>query len=129
MQVETVAAASAIDTAPFVGTWLSTNRGTHGIAKLVVRREADGLHVRAFGVGLASLCDWGDVTANVFADSMTSTIGHAFHAVFDVGFKETVLQAKVKKGVLVVANFNRFTDGSRRTNYFSREFFYREVAQ
>lgn len=119
---------AVIDAAPFVGCWLSTNRGTQGIAKLVVRADADGLRVQAFGASAPSLIEWGEAKAAVFADSTTSTAGHAFRAVYDLGFKETILQAKVKKGVLVVANFNRFTDGSRRANYFSREFFYRAPA-
>jgi len=118
----------AVDAAPFIGTWLSTNRDTQGIAKLVVRLDHDGLRMCAFGVGVSSLCEWGEVEAQVFADSAISRMGHAFRAVVDLGFKETILQAKVKKGVLVVANFNRFKDGSRRASYFSREFFYREVS-
>jgi hypothetical protein len=126
-RVEAETPVRALDTARFIGTWLSTNRDTQGIAKLVVRRDHDGLRVRAFGMGVASLCEWGEAEGQVFADSITSTMGHAFRAVYDLGFKETILQAKVKKGVLVVANFNRFKDGSRRASYFSREFFYREV--
>ena len=81
--------------------------------------------MRAFGACALSLYDWGEVRATVFADGPDSTQGHAFIARFDLGFKETSLQAKVKKGVLVVANFNRFKDGSGRANFFSREFFYR----
>jgi hypothetical protein len=64
----------------------------------------------------------------VFTDGATSSTSLAFRAFYDLGFKETILQAKVKKGVLVVANFNRFKDGSGRANYFSREFFYRAPA-
>jgi hypothetical protein len=115
----------SIDTTPFIGSWLSTNTGTQGIAKLVVRGDHRGLHVRGFGACVPSLCEWGEAKADVFAESAGSNAGLAFRAVFDFGFKETVLQAKVKKGVLVVANFNRFKDGSRRASYFSREFFYR----
>jgi len=117
-----------IDIAPFVGCWISTNRSTQGIAKLVVRSDGGGLRVQAFGACTPSLREWGEVDAAVFADGTTSTAGHAFRAFYDLGFKETILQAKVKKGVLVVANFNRFKDGSRRANYFSREFFYRAPA-
>jgi hypothetical protein len=114
-----------VDVAPFIGCWLSTNKGTQGIARLIVAHDETGLRVRAFGAGVPSLHEWGEVKAVVFADSATSNVGRAFRAFYDLGFKETILQAKVKKGVLVVANFNRFTDGSRRASYFSREFFYR----
>jgi len=116
---------SSVDVTPFIGSWLSTNKDTQGIAKLIVGSHHDGLRVQAFGVGAPSLCEWGEVEGAVFADSATSKVGHAFRAVYDFGFKETILQAKVKKGVLVVANFNRFKDSSRRASYFSREFFYR----
>ena len=78
--------------------------------------------MQAFGANAPALCEWGEVTGTVFSDDVASTTGLAFRAFYDFGFKETILQAKVKKGVLVVANFNRFKDGSRRANYFSREF-------
>ena len=119
----------AVDTAPFVGCWLSTNKNTQGIAKLVVIGDGDDLRVQAFGANTPAPCEWGEVTGTVFSDGAASTTGLAFRAFYDFGFKETVLQAKVKKGVLVVANFNRFKDGSRRASYFSREFFYRAPAQ
>jgi hypothetical protein len=121
-----------VDTTPFIGCWLSTNRDTQGIAKLVVHADDRGdghdLLVQAFGADVPTLCEWGEVKGVVFADGPASHTGLAFRAFYDFGFKETIVQAKVKKGVLVVANFNRFKDGSRRANYFSREFFYRPVA-
>ena len=114
-----------VATTPFIGCWLSTNRDTQGIAKLVVHGDGHDLLVQAFGADAPSLCGWGEVKGVVFADGPASNTGLAFRAFYDFGFKETILQAKVKKGVLVVANFNRFKDGSRRASYFSREFFYR----
>ena len=117
-----------VDTAPFIGCWVSTNKQTQGIARLVVDGDGDGLRVQAFGAASPSLIAWGEEKATVFADGVASTTGLAFRAVYNLGFKETILQAKVKKGVLVVANFNRFTDGSGRASYFSREFFYRAPA-
>jgi hypothetical protein len=117
-----------VENSPFVGAWLSTNSETRGIAKLTISDGDRGLVIRAFGAYGSSLCDWGEAVGAVFADGPASTKGLAFAASYDFGFKETTLQAKVKKGVLVVANFNRFKDGSNRSNYFSREFFYRDPA-
>jgi hypothetical protein len=121
-------AANRVDTAPFIGDWVSTNQQTQGIARIVVVGDGDQLRVQAFGASTPAPLAWGDVNAAVFADGADSTTGLAFRACYDLGFKETILQAKVKKGVLVVANFNRFKDGSRRASYFSREFFYRAPA-
>lgn len=119
----------SIDPSPFVGDWLSTNSNTRGIARLVISADDDGLMTHGFGACAPSACDWGEARSSVFADGVSSKRGLAFSALFDFGFKETWLQAKVKKGVLVVANLNRFNDGSARANYFSREFFYRVRAK
>ena len=91
------AARSAVDTAPFIGCWISTNKNTQGIAKLVVHADGDDLRVQAFGASAPSLFAWGEVKGSVFAESATSTTGLAFRAFYDLGFKETILQAKVKK--------------------------------
>jgi hypothetical protein len=123
--LEGPAPAGSIDPSAFVGDWISTNSNTRGIARLVVNADDDGLIINGFGACAPSSCDWGQARGSVFADGVSSKRGLAFSALYDFGFKETWLQAKVKKGVLVVANLNRFNDGSGRANYFSREFFYR----
>lgn len=119
--------AGSVDVTPFLGDWLSTNSDTRGIARLTIAGDDDGLNIHGFGACPPSFSDWSETRGRVFADGVTSKKGLAFSALYDFGFKETYLQAKVKKGVLVVANLNRFTDGSNRSNYFSREFFYRKM--
>lgn len=118
----------SVDPTPFLGDWLSTNSATRGIARLKVAGDDDGLIIHGFGACPPSLVDWSTARGKVFADGVTSKRGLAFNALYDFGFKETYLQAKVKKGVLVVANLNKFKDDSGRSNYFSREFFYRAPA-
>jgi hypothetical protein len=109
----------------FCGDWIGTNTSTRGIARISIRAEDRGLSVRAFGAGEHELNDWGTVLAEVFAEGASATRVRAFRAFYDFGFLETWLQAKTEKGVLVIASFNRFKDQSGRSNYFSREFFYR----
>ena len=115
----------SVDPSPFLGDWLTTNSATRGIARLAITADDDGLIIHGFGACPPSLVDWQEARGIIFADGVTSKKGLAFSAVYDFRFKETYLQAKVKKGVLVVANLNRFKDGSARSSYFSREFFYR----
>jgi hypothetical protein len=115
----------SIDASPFVGTWVTTNSSTRGMVKLEITAVEDGLSVHAYGACHPEPCDWGTAKASLFADGIDSATGLAFSASYDFGFMETDLQAKIKKGVLVVAGFNRFKDDSGRSNYFSREFFYR----
>ncbi|MGH9898532.1 MAG: hypothetical protein ACRD4L_06755 [Pyrinomonadaceae bacterium] len=115
---------AAIDLSQFVGSWMTANSKTRGIVRINVTTDDDELKVHAFGACSPSPCDWGQTSGTVFSDGINSTKGLAFSAVYDFGFMETHLQAKVKKGVLVVASFNKFKDDSGRSNYFSREFFY-----
>ncbi|HEU4388484.1 MAG TPA: hypothetical protein VFV34_11850 [Blastocatellia bacterium] len=114
-----------IDPSIYAGTWLTTNSETRGIVKMIVEPRGGHLMVRTFGACSPEPCDWGETVGVVFADGALSAKALAFSASYDFGFMETHLQAKIKKGVLVVAGFNSFKDDSGRSNYFSREFFYR----
>jgi len=118
-----VRSSSALDTAALEGTWLNTNAASRGIPRFEIAAGAP-LTVRAFGAGGH---DWGRVEAEVFTDSMTSSEAMAFNAVVDLGYVDVHLQANIKGGVLVVATFNRFKDGSGRSSYFMREFYWRET--
>jgi hypothetical protein len=109
----------------FCGEWESTNPATRGISRISIRQEDKGLRVHAFWAFDPEPKDWGAVTAEVFTDAAHSHRMRAFRAIYDFGFMESLLQAKTEKGVLVIASFNRFKDGSGRASYFSREFMFR----
>ena len=107
------------------GEWLNTNSAARGITRIVLAVEGGELVMRAFGACEPSPCDWGEVATCFFAKERCYYESMAFTALYDFGFMESQLLAHVKLGVLVVAKFDRFKDGSGRSNYFSREFFYR----
>jgi len=44
---------------------------------------------------------------------------------FEFGFMKSETYIRINKGVLVIVLFNSFLDGSGRSNYVTREFFYR----
>jgi len=117
--------AGAIDPAPLVGNWLNTDKESKGIVRIVAAVRDGAFTLRAFGAGSPEPFDWGEVRAGVYADSAGSKAAAAFGAVYDHGFLRVNLQAKVNRGVLVLAVFNQFTDGSGRSGYFNREFFHR----
>jgi len=121
MSVAEVAARQALDLGLLLGDWRNTNPAG-GIARIVCERSGDDrLLVRCH----SAVREWGTVEAPVFAFAFDDKKAAAFSAVFDFGFEEVRLQVNVKAGVLVVASFNRFRDGSGRSGYFDREFFYR----
>jgi hypothetical protein len=119
---------ASIDPAPLLGDWHNTDKESRGIVRLVlaaVDEAPAGINVHAWGAGSPAPFDWGEVPGGVYADSAGGTTAAAFGALYDHGFLRTHLQAKVNRGVLVVAVFNEFTDDSGRASYFTREFYYR----
>ncbi len=108
------------------GIWLNTDSGTRGIAKVVTVVNGSELTVRAFGAGNPDLIDWGEVEADyIYANSLSSREAAGFTARYRFDFAEVHLQANWNQGLLVLASFTSFKDGSNRSNYFSRDFFHR----
>jgi hypothetical protein len=116
---------SSVDPSPFAGTWVNTNDAApHRIAKLVMTVRGGILMVHAWGFCEPDACDWGEVAAEVYAESINSQTAISFTATFDFGFMETQLQTNLKRGTMVIATTNKFSDLSGRSDYYTREFFY-----
>ena len=108
-----------------LGTWLNTNCATHGITKAVLANKDGQVMLQIFADGNRERPEWGEAIANIFAADSASTEGMAFSAFYDFGFMEALLQGHVRQGVLIIAKFERFKGADGRSNYFSKEFFYR----
>lgn len=105
------------------GVWINSNPDTNGIARLVVTESNDRLSVQVFAVGPDGLIDWGNTEMEVFAGLPTSQVAAGFSCLYDFGFAETELQGMIMKGLLVLAQFHRFKDNSKRADYFVREYY------
>jgi hypothetical protein len=123
-QVQSTATGS-IHPEPLLGTWLNTNMATRGITSAILSRQSGQIMVRIVAAGDPGLSDWKETEASLFAADASSSEAMSFSAFYDFGFMETQLQAHVRQGVLIIAKFERFKDSSGRSNYFSKEFFYR----
>ncbi|MDT7809649.1 MAG: hypothetical protein QOJ70_3462 [Acidobacteriota bacterium] len=122
---ETEESPSRVDASPFVGMWSNTNEEPRKRIAAVRLKLRDGtLIVNASGNIEHELCDWGEVEADVFAPDIGSHTAMSFQAIYDFGFLESYLHANIKHGTLVIATCNKFKDGSGRSNYYTREFFY-----
>lgn len=110
---------------PLLGMWLNTNSATQGIMKAVLTAKSGQFKLQIFAAGKQGTRDWGETHTDFFAADASSTQAMAFSAFYDFGFMETRLQGHVRQGVLIIAKFDRFKDNSGRSNYFSKEFFYR----
>lgn len=115
-----------LDTSALVGRWQNTNRASQGVATVEVMDRGELVGIRAYGVGESGNVDWEEVPGRVYAKDCSSLDAMAFSAAFSSQGIRCHLQANIKQGVLVIAYFTEFQDGSGRSNYFSREFYYKE---
>lgn len=125
---ERLEAAGLIVPEPLLGTWLNTNAATRGILRAVLACKGREIVLRILASDAPENYDWGETVADIFAADSSSTEAMAFNAFYDFGFMETQLQGHVRQGVLIIAKFDKFKDDSGRSNYFSKEFFYRTDA-
>lgn len=108
------------DLTMLTGTWRNTNANSDGIVGMIATAEEHVLWIDLFGSS-----DWGRVRAEVFYERNDEGLEQPFTASYDFGFMDVVLQGFLRQGVLVILSFTRFKDGSGRSSYFSKEFFYR----
>jgi hypothetical protein len=110
-----------------VGRWANTNRETRGIAEITVAEEGAGFTVSVVGAGEGGPLPWPTVEAKALAnlEEEAGQRAMALAATFDLGFMRAETYIRVNKGVLVIVLFNTFLDGSGRSSYVNREFFYR----
>lgn len=117
------AGAGPADLSALTGLWVNSNPETDGIARLTVSEEAGRLSVRVYAIGPEGLIDWGAAGAEVFTSSPASRTPAGFACLYDFGFAEAKLQGMILKGLLVLAQFHTFKDGSGRADYFVREYY------
>jgi hypothetical protein len=120
-------AAQTLNAEKLTGRWLNTNKETQGLAEILIEQAGEGFNVSAVGVGEDGPINWPAVRASALAN-LEEEAGQravALTAIFDFGFMRAETYLRVNKGVLVIVLFNTFLDGSGRSDYVNREFFYR----
>ena len=113
-----------LDLQALPGVWINSNPNTNGIARMVMTENDGELSLQVFAVGPEGSIDWGTTTnVKVFAGLPDSRVAAGFTCSYDFGFAETELQGMIMKGLLVLAQFHRFKDDSKRVDYFVREYY------
>ena len=121
-------AARTLNADKLTGRWVNTSRETRGIAEITIEQDGERFAVSAAGVGADGPVAWPKTEAAALAN-LEEEAGQravALAATFDFGFMRAEAYFRVNKGVLVIVLFNTFRDGSGRSNYVNREFFYRQ---
>ncbi len=111
------------DADELLGTWNNVNPKTGQIARILISYEGDDLLLHAYGKMEAGEKDWGSSLCEVFSSNVGSPYVEGFMCQFDFPFMNIRIAGNMKYGVMVIQSYNSFTDGSKRKNYFSREFF------
>ena len=115
----------------FAGTWSNTDPATRGITSLQINVSGSSAQVHAWGSCHPTDCDWGSVQAQAFASGVSSNIASdasTLIAVFNSGFSETTLVITPYGSGLQVDSYDRFLDGSGRSNYIASYTFQKQAA-
>ena len=106
-----------------LGHWLNTNREPQDIAECVVAQDGADITVSITGVKETWPTVHATPLANLEEEAGQRTI--ALLATFELDSMRAETHIRVNKGVLVIVLYATFHDGSGRSNYLNREFFYR----
>ncbi|MDJ0840164.1 MAG: hypothetical protein QNK37_26870 [Acidobacteriota bacterium] len=114
-----------VDFSSWTGSWMNTWAQSEGILRFTLRQTADGaMMFKASTNDPAN--EWPEVEIHPFAAATAESAGIAFKANVDFGFMDVDLSAYTVNGLIVIAVYNRFKDGSNRNDYMIREFYFRE---
>ena len=78
--------------------------------------------MNVFGACSPTPCDWGVVAGLAYAEDVSSSTDIAFSAQYQFDFVETLVTGVLDSGSLRVETFNHFTDGSGRSDYYSKDY-------
>jgi hypothetical protein len=118
-------AAAVVGPAPLIGTWNACDAATRGLVRIVIAASGSGITVHAFGACTPTPCDWGQVPGLDYAADVSSNVAVAFSAHYKFSFKDTIVTGVLDSGSMRVETFNHFTDGSGRSDYYTRGYFCR----
>lgn len=112
-----------------LGTWNACDPETSGLVRVVIGAAAEGITVQVFGACTPTPCDWGVVPGIGYAANVGSSESVAFTASYRFSFKTAIVTGVLDSGSLRVETFNRFTDSSGRSDYYSKGYFCRRKRQ
>lgn len=115
--------AAVVGPAALVGTWNACDAATRGLVRVVIRSSGTGITVHAYGACTPSPCDWGSVSGRAYAANVSSNAAIAFTAHYRFSFSEVIVTGVLDNGSLIVETFTHFTDGSGRSDYYSKGYF------
>jgi hypothetical protein len=124
-EAELAEAEAVVGPAALVGTWTACDAATRSLVRVVIGGSGSAITVQVFGACTPTPCDWGQVKGLAYAANVSASIAVAFSAIYKFSFKEAIVTGVLDNGTLIVETFNHFTDGSGRSDYYTRGYFCR----
>ena len=115
--------AEPIEFSQWVGTWVNSNPGTTGIARLMISGGDREFFLEIHAVGPDGAIPWGKTPIKTLAPHPAAHRGAGFTCSYDFGFVTVRLQAMIVKGLIVLGQFHSFKDDSGRADFFVREYY------
>src|SRR5689334_23561236 len=111
------------------GRWLNTNPDSEGVVECVIKQHGEFFTVDILGAGPDGPIQWPTCRTRPLANLEEEAGQRTFALSATFGFKFMTAETyiRVNKGVLVIVLFASFHDGSKRSDYVNREFFYRPL--
>ena len=109
-----------------LGNWVNVNAKTGQIARVELTFKDNNLLLQGFGKLEEGEMDWGQSLCNTFSSNVGSPEIEGFTCDFKFEFMNVHMAGNMKYGVMVIQSYNTFNDGSKRSDYFCREFFVRK---
>ena len=129
MEKAKAATRAVVSPSALLGTWNACDPDTSGLVRVVLAASGSGMTVQVFGACHPTPCDWGVEPAIAYAANVSATESVAFTATYKFSFKKVIVTGVLDSGSMRVETFNRFTDGSGRSDYYSKGYFCRRKRQ
>lgn len=112
-------AAIVVSSAPLLGTWVNVDHQTRDLVRLVIAPKGNEITVHAFGACQPNPCDWRQVDARLYAETVATVPAVAFTTLYTFDFAQVTMTGYLHRGALFVESFTHFTDQSGRADYFA----------
>lgn len=110
-----------VDMSTYLGDWRNVYEHSRAIPRFTVTEGEGGYIMTLYGPDGRAL---GTTVALPHAARPDTVPARGFWGTVDLGFKDLRVAVNDNQGILILACYSTFKDGSGRKNYFSREFYF-----
>ncbi len=125
MSTKSETIATSIDFSNLLGSWVNTYTVTKNIISFELIEKENQIVLQAIGAedGISPGA-WGEVVCTPLAYNPEKDVAVALLANDNLGFMNASLSINKNKGILIIAGSCTFTDNSKRSDFYFREFFF-----